>query len=256
MLEVKWMFLPEFFFFLSSCIVQAVRFFLNLWLPLLPSRVAKFPTKRSLEEGNYKKTVSWLWWSLIFLLKWRFKVREPNKNQNRTNSSKCRPLNWDEQCLTLNLKERWNRMPRASQKTGQLSLLKQNRFLLPSSISFGPVFHSSPCCLLPYLSLTSNILNLKLFLEQGTHTDIHIPTNSIRKPSLTMPLLRLFSSLYLVSWKPGVWERKQLGVLTIYSSPSISTWHWFQDPRPTPTLIGYQMQGCSSPSTERRSICI
>lgn len=143
-------------------------------------------------------------------------------------------------------------MPRASQETGQLSLLKQNRFLLTSSISFGPVFHPYPCCLLPcvfhwlliFLIFASH---LKLFLEQGTHTDIHIPTNSIWKPSLTMPLLRLFSSLYLVSWKPGVWERKKLGVLTIYSSPSISTWHWFQDPRPTPTLIGYQMQGCSSP---------
>lgn len=72
-------------------------------------------------------------------------------------------------------------MTLASQKTWHFSLVKQNRFNLPSILRLGPIFCLYPCPFTSSLLLPSNTFylckHLKSFLEQDTPTDTLIPTN-------------------------------------------------------------------------------
>ena len=120
---------------------------------------------------------------------------------------------------------------------------------LSSIIKFSHIFHPYPCCLLPYtLPVTSNFFifasHLKLLLEQDAHRDTLILTNNTWKRSLIMPLLRLFSSLHFVSWKPGTCKRKQPAS---YPSIQVSPYPLRIGSRifaPFSIFLRYQIQGC------------
>lgn len=119
-------------------------------------------------------------------------------------------------------------MPLASQKTWHFSLVKQNRFNLPSILRLGPLFCLFPCpftsSLLPPSSAFYLCKHLKSFLEQDTHTDTLIPTNNTWRSSLVTPLLRLFSPPHFGSWKLRVCERKQLHLPSTFSAGCWPRW--------------------------------
>lgn len=119
-------------------------------------------------------------------------------------------------------------MPLASQKTWHFSLVKQNRFNLPSILRLGPLFCLYPCpftsSLLPPSSAFYLCKHLKSFLEQDTHTDTLIPTNNTWRSSLVTPLLRLVPSPHFGSWKPGECERKQLCLPSTFSAGCWPRW--------------------------------